>query len=212
MTDTSTRVRRSDGERTHAAILDASARIASIEGIHGLTLGRLAEALGVSKSGLYAHFGSKEALQLETIEAARVVFDREVMVPAADAPEGIRRLEAVIEAFFSYLERGVFPGGCFFAHLLADEDARSGPIHEVAVGIEREWADGLAELVLDAQRLGHIRTDVDPRQLAFELYSYLELSNFHFVLFEDPKVLERGRTAVADRLSIAAAPPEPRAG
>jgi AcrR family transcriptional regulator len=200
------RTRRSDGERTHAAILQAAARLASIEGIHGLSIGRLAETLGVSKSGLFAHFGSKEALQRETIEAAKLIFDREVVRPALEAPEGRPRLEALSEAFFSYVERRVFPGGCFFAGLLADEDARSGPVHDVAVAAEREWVGWLTDLVRDAQRLGQIRRHVAAEQLAFELYSYLELANFHFVLFRDRRALDRGRTAVAGRLSQAATP------
>jgi len=199
------RARRADGERTHAAILETAARVASVEGIHGLTIGRLADALGVSKSGLYAHFGSKEALQLETIEAAMAIFDREVMRPALEAPEGLPQLEAAIEEFFSYVERGVFPGGCFFAGLLADEDARSGPIHNVASGWERDSVDGLAKLVLAAQGLGQIAKDVDPPQLAFELYAFLDMANFHFVLFRDPGMLERGRTAVRAALRRVAA-------
>ncbi len=201
---TPTRTRRSDGERTHEAILLAAARLASVEGIRGLSIGRLAEATGVSKSGLFAHFGSKEALQLETIEAAKAIFDREVMQPTYEAPEGGPRLEALFASFFSYVERGVFPGGCFFAGLLADEDARSGPVHDAAEQVEREWIGGMVELVGDAQRLGHIADDVNVEQLAFELYAYLELANYHFVLFRDPAVLGRGRVAVADRLARAA--------
>ncbi|HET7928762.1 MAG TPA: TetR/AcrR family transcriptional regulator, partial [Actinomycetota bacterium] len=203
---TPTRTRRSDGARTHEAILEASAKLASIEGINGLTIGRLADELGVSKSGLFAHFGSKEALQLETIEAAQAIFDREVMQPTYAAPAGRPRLKALFAAFFSYLERDVFPGGCFFAGLLADEDARSGPVHEATERIEREWIDGMAELVREAQELGHLRKDVDAEQLAFELDAFLELANYHFVLFRDPAVLERGRVAVADRLQRAATP------
>jgi AcrR family transcriptional regulator len=199
-----TSARRSDGERTHAAILDTAVNVASVEGIHGLTIGRLAKALGVSKSGLYAHFGSKEALQLETIGAAQAIFNREVMEPALEAPEGLPQLEAVLEEFFSYVERGVFPGGCFFAGLLADEDARSGPIHDVVVAWERESLDGLAELALASQRLGQIAADVDARQLAFELYAFIDMANFHFILFRDPEVLERGRTAVLVALARAA--------
>src|SRR5688500_1189721 len=88
-----TRRHRSDGERTHASILDTATRLASIEGIHGLTIGRLADELGVSKSGLYAHFGSKEQLQLETIDAALAIFDREVVQPAFQSPAGLRRRE-----------------------------------------------------------------------------------------------------------------------
>ena len=202
-----TRSRRSDGARTHEAILQVAARVASVEGVHGLTIGRLADALGVSKSGLYAHFGSKQALQLETIEAAKAIFDAEVMQPTFAAPEGRPQLETLFDRFFSYVERAVFPGGCFFAALLAEEDARDGPIHQVVVEWERESVDAIAELVRDAQRLGQIAGDADAPQLAFELYSFIEMANFHFVLFRDPAVLERGSAAVRDTLDRSAGRP-----
>ena len=205
-----TTTRRSDGERTHAAILGEAMRLASIEGVHGLTIGRLAEALGVSKSGLYAHFGSKERLQLETIEAARGVFDEEVMRPALESAPGLPQLEAVIERFFSYLERGVFPGGCFFAGLLAEVDARSGRIHDLTAAWEREWLDEMAALVIEAQRVGQVPPDVDPHQVTFELYACMELTNYHFVLFKDPSVVRRGRDAVGGIVDRAKASVTPR--
>jgi AcrR family transcriptional regulator len=208
---TPTRARRSDGEQTHEAILEVAARLASIEGVRGLTIGRLAEATGVSKSGLFAHFGSKERLQLEVIEAAMAVFEREVLRPAFEAPAGRPRLDALFAAFFSYVERSVFPGGCFFAGLLAEEDARAGPVHDAAKTVELEWIDAFVGMIREAQQLGHLRPDVDVEQLAFELYSYLELANYHFVLFNDPTALDRGRVAVAESLARAA-PTGRRAG
>ena len=197
------RRRRQDGERTHAAILETATRVASVEGIHGLTIGRLAEALGVSKSGLYAHFGSKEQLQLATIDAAGTIFEEEVMRPALEAPEGLPRLEALCEAYLSYIERQVFPGGCFFASLLAEMDARSGPIHDLVVSMEREWQEGLAELIRVAQEHGQLANDVVVEQLVFELEACLELANYHFVLFRDPQVLDRGRRGIATILERA---------
>jgi AcrR family transcriptional regulator len=190
------RRRRADGERTHAAILEMATRIASVEGVHGLTIGRLADALGVSKSGLYAHFGSKEQLQLETVQKALSIFEAEVEAPAFQEPPGLPQLERYVEAYFSYLERGVFPGGCFFASLLAEMDARAGPVHDAVVSIERAWREGLWELVREAQRRGEIRGNVDVKQLGFELYACLELASYHFVLFREAEVLERGRRAV----------------
>ena len=192
-----TRPRRSDGERTHTAILEVATRIASVEGINGLTVGRLAEALKVSKSGLWAHFGSKEQLQLETVAAAQSIFEAEVMRPTLEAPEGLSRLEALCGAYFSYVERRVFPGGCFFASLLAEMDARSGPIHDLVRTAEHAWVEGLAELARQAQRRGELAEEVDVYQLAFELQACLELANYHFVLFGDPQELQRGRDAVA---------------
>lgn len=197
------RPRRSDGQRTHAAILETATRVASVEGIHGLTIGRLAEALGVSKSGLYAHFGSKEQLQLETIEAAGSIFDAEVMRPALDAPEGIQRLEALCQAYISYVEHEVFPGGCFFASLLAEMDARPGPIHDLVVSIEQEWQETLAELARQAQRSGELAGKVDVEQLVFQLQACLELTNYHFVLYRDPEVLDLGRRTIVTILAQA---------
>ena len=109
--------RRSDGERTHAAILDAAMRLASIEGIHGLTIGRLAGELGISRSGVFAHFKSRQRLQQETLVAARTVIAREVVQPTMAVPPGLGRVRALVDSYFSYVERGVFPGGCIFASM-----------------------------------------------------------------------------------------------
>jgi AcrR family transcriptional regulator len=201
--ETPKRRRRRDGQQTHAAILEVATQVASVEGIHGLTIGRLAQALGVSKSGLYAHFGSKEQLQLETIEAAQSIFDEEVRRPALEAPEGVQRLEALGQAYLSYIEREVFPGGCFFASLLAEMDARSGRVHDLVLSIERARVARLAELVRQAQQLGELDTDADPEQMAFEFQACLELANYHFVLFRDPQVLDRGRRGIATILERA---------
>jgi AcrR family transcriptional regulator len=204
------RRRRSDGARTHAAILDIATRLASVEGVHGLTIGRLAHELGVSKSGLYAHFGSKEQLQLQTVEAAMTVFEEQVMRPASQAPPGLEQLEAILEGFFSYVERDVFPGGCFFAALLAEVDAKPGRVHDVASEWERESLEGLAVPLQEAQSSGELAADFDADQVAFELYACMELTNYHFVLFRDPEILERGRRAVrgiVDRLRPAEHPP-----
>ncbi len=197
------RRRRSDGRRTHAAILEVATRIASVEGIYGLSIGRLADALDVSKSGLWAHFGSKEQLQLETVEAAQSVFDDEVMRPALEAPDGLKRLEALCAAYLSYVERRVFPGGCFFASLLAEMDGRAGAMHDAVVAGERRWVENLAQLARVAQEHGEIAADIDVHQLAFELHAGLELANYHFVLFDDAGEVDRGRRAVAATLERA---------
>lgn len=177
--------------------------MASVEGIEGLTIGRLAEELGVSKSGVYAHFGSKTQLQLETLAAAQVVFDRHVLGPARRAPAGMARLRALAEAYLSYVEEAVFPGGCFFASLLAEMDARAGPVHDHVLTGERAWQDGLADEARTAQRRGELAPEADPGQIAFELQALLELSNYHFVLFQDRRVVDRGRRAVDSLLERA---------
>lgn len=203
--------RRSDGEQTHRVILEAATRLASIEGLGSLTFGRLASELGLTKSGVFAHFRSKEQLQQATIDAAQEVFQREVLAPGSAASEGLARLRSLCEAYLSYIERGVFPGGCFFAQLLAEFDAAAGPIHDQLVVGQRGWLDLLTSQVEAAQRQGELLPTVDPRQLAFELYAPVELTNFLFTLFADPSIVDHGRTAV-DAAIARAAPPDPSGG
>src|SRR5271170_2654060 len=115
----------SHGARTRDTILRAAADLASVEGLDGLSIGRLATELAMSKSGLFAHFGSKEDLQLATIEEARQRYVQQVIAPALAAGTGITRLSALCEAFLSYIERRVFPGGCFFAAAVAEFDGKA---------------------------------------------------------------------------------------
>ena len=178
-------------------------RLASIEGLSSLTIGRLARELGVSKSGVFAHFRSKQRLQQETIEAAGRVFDREVLGPGLAAPEGRARLERLCEAYLSYVERGVFPGGCFFAQLLAEFDAHEGPIHDELVTGQQGWIGLLEHQIVMAQHQGELDPTVDPAQLAFELYAPLELANYLAVLYRDPSIVDRGRVSVRTSLSRA---------
>ncbi|MFW6197701.1 MAG: TetR/AcrR family transcriptional regulator, partial [Myxococcota bacterium] len=178
-------------------------RLASIGGLGSLTIGRLSRELGVSKSGVFAHFRSKERLQRETIEAAREVFTREVFEPGLAASEGLAQLESLCEAYLSYVERGVFPGGCFFAQLLAEFDGQTGPIHEEVLSDQRGWLDLLEGLVKAAQERGQLDPATDPRQLAFELYAPLELANYLSTLHRDGSIVERGRQAVRAALARA---------
>ena len=195
------RQRRSDGEQTHASILAAAVRMASIEGLSGLSIGRLAEEVGVSKSGLYAHFGSKQQLQLDVIEAARLIFEREVIEPTLTVTEGRPRLEALCESYLTYIETWVFPGGCFFAGMLAEFDAQTGPPHQEITEDQRDWTNLLESLVTQAQMNGELDHAADPAQLAFELTAAIQLANYYFVLFRDPNVLNRARTAMTTALS-----------
>lgn len=176
-------------------------RMASQEGLGALTIGRLARKLGVSKSGLYAHFGSKRRLQLETVEAARAVFAREVIEPGLAAPKGLAQLESLCEAFVSYVERGVFPGGCFFAGLLSEFDAQTGEVHEQTAADHRRWLGLLEQLARDARDRGELNRETDLEQLAFELDAAVELANYLFVLYRDPNVLQHGREAVRNAIA-----------
>jgi AcrR family transcriptional regulator len=202
-TPTRTRKPRSDGERSRAAILREAAKLATVEGIDGLSIGRLASAVGMSKSGLFAHFGSKEELQLATIAAASEIFAHEVVGPAATAPTGLERLRQLAENFLRHVEGDAFPGGCFFASVAAELDTRPGPVHDVAIEFVAEWGALLEAAVRDAVAEGAIDPSEDPEQLAFELDSYLLLANAQFVISGDSEPMERARVAVERRLATA---------
>lgn len=193
--------RRSDGARTHAEILEEAMRLASIEGLGALTVGRLAERAGISKSGLYAHFGSKERLQLEVVEAAAEVFRREVITPGLETPPGLARLEALYEAYLSYIERGVFPGGCLMAGLVSELDAQTGPLHDMMVAGRRQWEGLVRQVIAEAVARGDLDPRIDPEQLVFELDALVDHANFVYVLYRDPTYLARGRTAMKALLS-----------
>ncbi|HEX5584695.1 TetR/AcrR family transcriptional regulator [Gaiella sp.] len=194
------RTPRSDGIRTRQAILDEAARLATVEGLEGLSLARLAERVGMSKSGLFAHFGSKEELQLATVERATAIFTEDVFEPAAEAPNGLERLQALLESFLSYVEVAVFPGGCFFASAVAELDTRSGPVRDRALGVVADWMSALEGAVRDAQAEGLIDPGVEPAQLVFELDAYALLGNGQFVASGSKEALDRARRAIANRL------------
>src|SRR6476469_6716245 len=148
--------RRSDGERSRAAILREAARLATVEGLDGLSLGRLADAVGMSKSGLFAHFGSKEELQLATVDAASAIFEELVLEPAGGEPAGVPRLRAYVERFLAHVEEGVFPRGCFFVSAMGELDTHPGPVRDGAMAFSRHWLGLLAEQVATAQAAGEL--------------------------------------------------------
>jgi len=203
-TDRPARRRRSDGERSRNAILREAAQLATVEGIAGLSIGRLAEAVGMSKSGLFAHFGSKEELQLATIETASALFSEHVIEPASDAPTGLERLRQLTEGFLRHVEDDVFLGGCFFASVAAEMDTRPGPVRDLAVRVVDEWLGRLQTAVRDAQAEDAIDCGEDAEQLAFELDAYLLLANAQFVIGREPTPIDRARRALERRLTAAA--------
>jgi AcrR family transcriptional regulator len=188
------------GERTRAAILDEAARFATLVGLEGLTIGGLAAETGMSKSGLYAHFGSKRELQLATIEAARETFVDEVLGPALSAPKGVRRLLAACEAFLSHVERRVFPGGCFFSAAAAEVGTRPGPVRDSIANQQRNWLALLERLASEAEEVGELPPGGDPAQLAFELNALLVAANTSFILQGDSATFARARGAIRERL------------
>jgi AcrR family transcriptional regulator len=202
--DQPVRRRRSDGERSRNAILREAAQLATVEGIDGLSIGRLADAVGMSKSGLFAHFGSKEELQLATIETASALFDEQVVEPGLAAPTGVERLRELAERFLRHVEDDVFPGGCFFASVAAEMDTRPGPVRDLAVQVVGEWMGTLQLAAREAQAEGAIAASEDTDQLIFELDAYLLLANAQFVISRQPDPIERGRRAIDRRLAAAA--------
>jgi len=195
---------RSDGERTRGAILTEAARLATVEGLNGLTIGRLAEAVGISKSGLFAHFGSKEELQLATIEHAREVFAVQVLFGASGAPTGIERLQRLTENFLNHVAGRTYPGGCFFASTAVELAAQPGPVRDLVLRVEDDYLDRVRAAVHDAQKEGAIAADEDVAQLAFELSSYLIAANMQFAITQDVAPIERARRAIERRLTDAA--------
>jgi AcrR family transcriptional regulator len=185
-------------------ILEAAARAATVEGLRGLSIGGLAEHIGMSKSGLYAHFGSKEELQLATIDTAAEVFDAQVVRPALDIADPLARLTELCERFLAHVGSGTFPGGCFFAAAAAELDTHPGQVRERIADFQAAWAARFVDLIGQAQSAGEIAADEDPAQLAFELNSMLAMGNSAYVLFADPAALDRACVGVHRRLRLAA--------
>jgi AcrR family transcriptional regulator len=198
------RRRRSDGQRSREAILHEAARLATVEGLDGLSLARLADAVGMSKSGLFAHFGSKEDLQLATVEAASAIFEEQVIEPAGVTAAGVPRLRAYIDRFLDHVEKGVFPGGCFFVSAVSELDTHPGPVRDGAMAFSQRWLALLAEEVAAGQAAGELRPGADPPQVAFELNAFMVLGNMQFVASADTAALDRVRRAVDTRLAALA--------
>ncbi|MGA7671522.1 MAG: TetR/AcrR family transcriptional regulator [Nitrolancea sp.] len=196
--------RRADGEQTYRTILLTAARLASVEGLEGLSIGRLAEEIGMSKSGLYAHFGSKEELQIGTVETAREIFIDEVINPALSDDARDNRLLAACEAFLTYVERRVFPGGCFFVAAAAEVNAHPGPVRDLVAESQGSWLGFLERMAEREKRQGHLSADVDTAQLAFELHAMLVAANTSMLLHGDTVGIDRARSAIRSRLRLAA--------
>lgn len=179
---------------TRDRILEHSVQIASAEGLEALTIGRLASELGMSKSGLFGHFGSKEELQLATIEAGSEIFGRTVIRPARDEAEGSAQLASLVYNFVDYLQQATFEGGCFWASVSAEFDNRPGAVRDLIQEKLSVWLDVMREQATAAGA-------ADPEQLTFELYSICHGANSTYQLFGDAAVFDRARSALARLLS-----------
>jgi AcrR family transcriptional regulator len=193
--------RRRRGNRTREQILQAAADLASVEGLEGLTIGRLATELGISKSGLFAHFGSKEELQLATIDAARRRFAEHVVKPSRHLPRGRERVEALMIDWLEYFRSEVFKGGCFFHTVKAEFDSRpKSPVREVVTEDTRQFLAFLTREVRKAQEAGDLDPAADPEQVVFELDALGAAAHQHFQLMHDPAVFDRAANAIRARL------------
>ena len=180
----------SKGEQTRAAILERAVDLASVEGLEGLTIGRLAAELQMSKSGLFAHFGSKQELQLATVEAAAARFRTAVIEPAMSAPDGAPRLLALGERYLDHLD--LYSGGCFWGATSAEYDDRPGPVRDAIAAALDAW---LGEL----ERQAKIAGAAESGRFAFELYAVVMGANSRFRLSGDRRAFDYAR-AVVERL------------
>ncbi len=192
---------RSDGERSRNAILDVAADLATVEGLGGLSLARIAGVTGMSKSGVFGLFGSKEDLQLAVVDRARETFIEEVVVPALTAPPGRDRLLALCRGYLDHVARRVFTGGCFFASVASEVSTRPGPVRDRIADEQVAWVRLLADNARHAVEAGELPGDVDPDQLVCELSTMLTGADIAFLLRDDPAVLDGVRAGIEVRLT-----------
>jgi AcrR family transcriptional regulator len=194
------------GARTRESILRAAVNLASVEGLEGLTIGRLADELKMSKSGLFAHFGSKEELQLATVDTARRIFVEHVIRPALTKDAGMPRLWALCENWLEHVEVRVFEGGCFFTAASFEFDSRPGPVRDSIVAAMREWLRTLSRAVSEARKAGHLHAGVHPQQFAFEIYSLAIGAHWGHQLLGDKKALSNVRSTILGRIRASSTP------
>jgi AcrR family transcriptional regulator len=205
--DSSSKTSSASGEPCHSKgrfsrniILLAAAKLATVKGLSGFSLSDLAAEVGMSKSGLYAHFKDKEELELATIETAAGIFEREVLQPAMRADAGIAQLKTLVDSFLSHLERKVFPGGCFFAAVSAELDTRPGLARDRVVEVLGKWLSLLRQCIVDAQALEELDPNAEVAQAVFEIEGMLLAANFLFVMLNDPIYLVQARSGVENVL------------
>ena len=183
-----------------AEILSAAADLATAEGLEGLSIGVLAAEVGMSKSGLYAHFGSKQELQQAVVDHAAASFEPAVLAAGAAATPGLPRLEALVEAWIRHVENSDYRGGCFFDATSSEFGARPGPVRARLAELSRAWIAALAEQAALAVRLGELTSETDPDRLTFQLHAYVTEANWWGRLFDEPGAFSRARAAAAATL------------
>jgi AcrR family transcriptional regulator len=183
------------GERTRAAILDEALRIVSKAGLDGLTIGTLAEATGMSKSGLFAHFGSREELLLAVLAHGQAEFGEVVFQPAMAKPRGLPRLRAMVVNWLDWTESAELPGGCPMIGGASEFDDRPGPVRDMLAGGQRTWIETLKRAVRQAVEEGQLAKEADPEQIAFEIFGIALVVHHHRRLLSYKKARERALVA-----------------
>jgi AcrR family transcriptional regulator len=181
---------------TRAAVTEAAMDRASIEGLEGLTIGRLAGEVAMRKSSVFSLFGSKEELQLATLEAAIRQFRDEVWGPVADERPGLERLLALCDSWLAYHQREVLPGGCFLTTATIEFDARPGPLRDAVAGTMDGWLGVIEREVALAVDAGELPDDTEPADVAFQLNALAAAASYGFQLSRDPEVFARARRSM----------------
>jgi AcrR family transcriptional regulator len=203
------------GEATRQAILERAAGLASTVGLEGVTIGRLAEELELSKSGLFAHFQSKEALQVQTLQFAARLFVDHVIRPALKAPRGLPRLRELFEGWMGWAKASPLPGGCLFVQAASELDDREGPVREELVRQQRDWLELIANVARTALGEGHFGPRADPEQVAYDMNGIMLAYHHAARLLRDPEAESRARRAfdtVIRAASEATAPAQSKRG
>jgi AcrR family transcriptional regulator len=190
---------------SRTAAVEAAIDVASIEGLEGITIGRLASDLGMSKSGLIGRFGDKQAMQRAVLAAAVDRFTDAVWRPARHAEPGLPRLEAIVDAWIAHLRDGVFPGGCFVTTASVEYDSRPGPLHDDVAEAVRGWLAVLEAEARLAREAGDLPADRDPADVAFELHSLASGGSVAGRLIGDGAALDRTRAAMRRAIGLPAA-------
>ncbi|HRC58221.1 MAG TPA: TetR/AcrR family transcriptional regulator [Kofleriaceae bacterium] len=183
----------SKGEATRQAILERAFALATTWGLAGVTIGRLAEHTGLSKSGLFAHFGSKEALDVAVVQEGSRVFVESVLSPALRFARGEPRVRALFDHWLAWAEQ---PGGCFFVAITAELDDHDGPARVALEQATKDWIDALATAARIAVAEGHFRKDLDVLQFAFQAYSVMLGAHLYARFLRDDNALLRTRRAI----------------
>jgi AcrR family transcriptional regulator len=206
--ESASRKRTKQGEQTRQLILQTAVQMASREGLESLSIGKLATELNMSKSGLFAHFKSKEDLQISTITEACNLFNEEVLYPALAVEKGVKRLWKLCKGWLRYGDRAASHGGVFFTNVASEYDGRTGPVRDVVVKTMRDWLLCMERLLQQAQETGELRKDTDVQQLAFEFNALFFGASLAFQLSQDPTTGKRMKIAVKNKLLSEAVNPK----